>query len=176
MLLLSGSPCSTLAPSPARRPADTSAICGSPCVAFVRPLCSERAQPQLATRSIQPVHGPSADTWRRERALGGESATGEGVTADPVVGDDTRIDGGRDGTDMHWVMTPHDRTRRPAQQPPGPQAASLTRPGVVWHTSGWCSRVARHWVDANYQAARGLNHLWPLLFSSSPPAKARLTH
>ncbi len=39
--------------------------------------------------------------------------TGDNATVVATTEDDTRADGGRDGTDVRWVMTPHDRTRRP---------------------------------------------------------------
>jgi hypothetical protein len=56
---------------------------------------------------------------------GEEGPTEVNATEDDTTWDDTRADGGRDGTDVRWVMTPHDRTRRPSQQATGPQAARL---------------------------------------------------
>jgi len=50
------------------------------------------------------------------RVVGAEEGATEGdTTEDEATGDDTRADGGRDGTDVRWVMTPHDRTRRATQ-------------------------------------------------------------
>jgi hypothetical protein len=51
------------------------------------------------------------------KLAGVDSATedvtkGDNPTEVAATGDDTRADGGRDGTDVRWVMTPHDRTRR----------------------------------------------------------------
>ena len=54
-----------------------------------------------------------------------EGATEGDTTGDDATGDETRADGGRDGTDVRWVMTPHDRTRRPTQPATGPQATRL---------------------------------------------------
>ena len=69
----------------------------------------------------------------------GDSATAvdtkvDNATGDCTTGDDTRADGGRDGTDVRWVITPHDRARRPPKAATGPQATSLTRTGIIWHT------------------------------------------
>ncbi len=98
---------------------------GSSCVALARLPFLQLAEAQLATQLDACEHLEETHDIGRQGERRGMRYRGTMLRRTTATGDETRADGGRDGTDVRWVMTPHDRTRRLPHQATGPQAARL---------------------------------------------------